>query len=803
MNTFLDDRATDSAAVGGKAAALAELARAGFDVPPFAVLPPGEPFADMHDFEHIGRLAVRSSAAGEDSAGHSFAGQFESFLNVAPTDVAARVADVRASADAPRVLAYRERHNLPRAEPAVIVQAMVDAASAGVAFGADPSTGRRDVCVISAVAGLGESLVSGEADGETWHVGRDFEVVTWPPEPNVVDGGTALKVADLTWRCNAHFGRPQDVEWAIDWNGKLWLLQSRPITALPPDPSAAADLWDNANIVESYGGVVSPLTFSFARTAYAGVYRAYCELMGVPRRSIEANADVFGRMLGRHRGRVFYNLPSWYRLLAMLPGYRFNRRFMEQMMGAREPLPADIERRVVPPTATRRERAGDAALLLRTTLALAARQATLSRRVRRFRERVDHALRLPMPLERMRPDELAAHYRGLESRLLSRWDAPLVNDFLAMIYSGVLRGLCGRWLGDASLHPPLVAPGGDVASALPVRRLREIGRSADANMLELLHIGSAAEVGVELRKRPAFMREFEHYLADYGDRCLDELKLESPTLRDDPTPMYRAVAALAGTAEPTPDDSVERELDRRLPRRSPKRAAFDSVRNAARRRLADRELLRLDRTRVFGRARRVFVELGRRLAELGTLDAVDDVFFLELHELLGAVEGTAATADLRGLVAVRRREHGRDLQAEPPPDRFVTRGPAVAAAFEPTAPPAAAIESADELAGVGSGAGSRRGIVAVVRDPRANVPAGRVLVTERTDPGWVLLMATATAIVTERGSVLSHAAVVARELGVPAVVACAGVTRRLRDGDEVEVDGAAGVVRVLARAADG
>ena len=801
MIDFFGESSTDAAVVGGKAAALARLARAGFDVPPFIVLLPGD---EPRDLPAATRYAVRSSAAGEDAAGHSFAGQFESFLYVAPADVAARADDVRRSVNAPHVAFYRERHNLPRVEPAVIVQSMVDAACAGVAFAADPANGRRDLCVISAVQGLGDKLVGGEESGETWHVDRHDRVVLRPDDPAVLDDATAARVAELAWRCNAHFGRPQDVEWAVDQDGELWLLQSRPVVALPPDPTAAADLWDNANIVESYGGVVSPLTFSFARTAYAGVYRAYCELMGVPRTTVEANADVFGRMLGRHRGRVYYNLPSWYRLLAMLPGYRFNRRFMEQMMGAKEPLPAEIERRVVPPPATRGQRAADAGRLLRTTLALAARQATLRRRVRAFRRRVDGALSLPTPLARMRADELAVHYRGLESRLLSRWDAPLVNDFLAMIYSGVLRGLCGKWLGDAALHPPLVAPGGDVASAEPARRLRQIGRLVnDARLLATMRDGSLTAITHALRSRPDVAAACEVYLHDFGDRCLEELKLESPTLADDPTPMYRAIAALADRPEPAGNaavDAAERVVDHRLPRGSPRRLVFDSIRNAARRRLADRELLRLDRTRVFGRARRVFVELGRRLAEAGLLDDPADVFFLELHELIGTVEGTATTANLRGLVAVRRREHERDLANDAPPERFVTRGPALAADFEPTATakPEATM-TGDELRGVGSGAGSRRGVVVVVRDPRSDVPAGRVLVTERTDPGWVLLMASAAALVTERGSVLSHAAVVARELGVPAVVACANATRLLEDGDEVEVDGAAGVVRVLQR----
>ncbi|WP_243689552.1 hypothetical protein, partial [Geotalea toluenoxydans] len=123
---------------------------------------------------------------------------------------------------------------------------------------------------------------------------------------------------------------------------RLYLLQSRPITSLAtlPDPDGGLNIWDNSNIVESYGGVTTPLTFSFARHIYEGVYRQFCRIMAVPADAIAANERIFPRMLGLVRGRVYYNLLNWYRLLAMLPGFTSNRRFMEQMMGLRRAFPS-------------------------------------------------------------------------------------------------------------------------------------------------------------------------------------------------------------------------------------------------------------------------------------------------------------------------------------------------------------------------------------------------------------------------------------------------------------------------------
>jgi hypothetical protein len=150
--------------------------------------------------------------------------------------------------------------------PAVIVQRMIDAAAAGVAFSADPVSGRRGV-VISAMAGLGEALVSGEVDGESWVVDTH---ASGPDRPEVLTANEAMEIADLARRAEAAFGAPQDIEWAIDGDG-LHILQSRPITTplLPaPNPDDALTIYDNSNIVESYPGMVSPLTYSFALHVY-------------------------------------------------------------------------------------------------------------------------------------------------------------------------------------------------------------------------------------------------------------------------------------------------------------------------------------------------------------------------------------------------------------------------------------------------------------------------------------------------------------------------------------------------------
>jgi len=794
------------------------------------------------------RVAVRSSAPDEDGAAHSFAGQLESFLFVPPAEVPARVADVWRSAFRASVLEYRREQGLPAVPtpPAVLLQRMVHPDRAGVAFSADPSSGRRGVAVVSAVRGAGPALVDGEVDGDTYRVDRTGTIrdrTICPqaraarPAPDT-DGGLhweslgdegdrpaltddeARTVAELARRAERRFGRPQDVEWA--WaDDTLYLLQSRPITELAgrPDPDGPVRVWDNSNIAESYSGVTTPLTFSFARHAYEEVYRGFYRVMGVPRSTIEAHADTFRTMIGLVRGRIYYNLLSWYDSLSLLPGFRFNRAFMEDMMGVDERLPKDL----LPETteaASWTEWMTDGGALLRSMGRLLAEHGRLSRRIEAFYDHLDRVLTPPEPgLDRMRLDELADYYRHLEEELLAQWDVPIANDFFAMIFHGLSKRIVEAWTDvddPENLHNTLLTGHAEVVSTEPARRMREMAERAagDEALVDTLCTGTQPEIRRQLDAHPALREQVDAYLDRFSDRCIDELKLESPTLRDDPTTLYRGIGRLArrlqDTELPDPETREERrreEAEERLRdalaghplRRWVARWVLEHARNH----VADRENLRFERTRVFGVCRRIFVEMGRRLHAEGVLDAPRDVFYLEVEEVLGVVEGTASTTDLQALVAARRREFERHREAPAPPDRFRTRG--AVHVFDRIDPAADEDVDADpgalSMTGMGCCPGTVEGPVRVVDDPRSTSLEGdEILVAKRTDPGWITLFATCRGLLVEQGNLLSHAAIVAREMGLPAVVSLPGITDRLRDGDRVRLDGSAGTVERLSEA---
>jgi pyruvate,water dikinase len=799
---ILTGAAANTSAAGGKGRALARAQAAGFAVPPFFVVPSRE----MPDAEALGAslatlgpgpFAVRSSGLAEDGAEASHAGQFESLLNVPADEVAAAIAQVAASGAGEGLAAYRsERGIADSAPPAVVVQRMIPASHAGVAFSADPVAGRRDRVVVSATQGLGDRLVAGEVDGSGWWLARPaLEVVATTGDGEGLSPAQVREVAELCLATEAAFGGPQDIEWAFA-DGALYLLQSRPITS-PLRPAPLADpgfmVFDNSNIVESYPGIVAPLTFSFASYAYARVYMAFVALLGVAPERIRAERVVFENMLSRIEGRVYYNLGNWHRALAMLPGYSLNRGFMDGMMGTSAPLP---ERLLGQIEHGQPQRLKEYARMARSAWRLWRASRALPATSALFRKRLDRALRATTPerVATLSLTELAAEYRRIEADLLDRWDAPIVNDFLCMIAFGAARKALEGWAGaegTAALNDVLIGQG-DIISARPAQLIRAMGETAREDTALLAALDAQDRAAVEAS---AIGPGIAGYIDEFGDRCTEELKLESVTLDEDPTPLFAAIAAAARSRHgPAPErgDPWAR-LDGALKGKPVKRRVARWLVRWAKDRVRDRENLRYERTRIFGRARRVLLAMGTQFHAMGLLSTPRDVFLLTLPEVLGAIEGFGVTADLAGLAEVRRREMERATALPDPPERIITEGPACAAAT--LAAPQLATSDERTRSGTGASAGTVTAVARVIADPRGqSIAAGEILVARHTDPGWIALFASAGAIVVERGSLLSHSAIVARELGIPCVVGLSDATRWITDGDMLTVDGATGRV---------
>ena len=826
-----DEAAMSSADAGGKGAALAKLA-ATFPVPAFFVIA-AEAFdksgllpdalesvnEGITSLGRGGRFAVRSSGREEDGADSAHAGQFETELNVTADDVAAAAHRVWKSGFSETLAAYRVAKGLSGTPqpPAVVVQVMVEAIAAGVAFSADPVTGDRGVVVISAIEGLADKLVGGEEDGDSYRIGPngatlEAELIGATP---VLSDLQRTEVAAMARRAAGHFGSPQDIEWVFDSAG-LHLLQSRPITTLgsvDSDPLLTSPLqgqeprgddgsdltiWDNSNIVESYPGVTSPLTFSFARYVYSHVYQAFARLMGVPDKDVQEHRAVFENMLGRVDGRVYYNLLNWYRALALFPGFKANRAFMEGMMGVSEALPQEMADRIAPPSTSGGEKFVDNLKFARVGFGLIWHEITIKKTIAEFYARLNTALARPdAKIDAMQAQDLAAEYRMLERQLLARWDAPLVNDFLCMIAFGATQKSMTNWAGDDGLAvlTSMLIGQGDIVSAEPAKMIREMGVMVRGRPDVIARLGAGELAAVD--ELPELRAAFDRYIAKFGDRCTQELKLESRTLHEDPAQVLKAVAGAAATREGLRVEEKPRDLHL-LVQDPLKRMLGRWLLQWAKARVRDRENLRFERTRLFGRVRRIFLALGARLTEAGVLDNRRDVFNLTVEELLGAVEGASITADLRSLSRMRAAEWKAQIVRPDPPERFSVRG----AHITGVAGLAAQVVAPDMGGEVRKGLACCKGIVTakvrVIYDPRIEaLSPGEILVARHTDPGWIAVFANAAGVIAERGSLLSHSAIVAREMGVPCVVSLKGVTQWLKTGDVVRLDGGAGTVERL------
>jgi pyruvate,water dikinase len=570
-------------------------------------------------------------------------------------------------------------------------------------------------------------------------------------------------------------------------------------------------LWDNANIVESFPELTLPLTFSIAVELYADVYRQACRALGVPSSVVERERDLFEQMLGLLEGRVYYNLTSWYRVLALLPGFGLTAGFLEAMMGAARPGAAAADRSAAV-TGNGAPRWELAPALVRLGIIWARHDAAVAR----FRSRIG------LLLERYRDapsaasaEELLAEFEQFRRRALRDWRTPIMNDFLLMLSHGALRRLAARWLGrDAPRLVNAMLAQGSAASARPARELLQIASAirARSDWYDVVLSAPPADLRARLAAEdgiPGLAASIDDYLGAWGGRAPRELQLDRPSYRDDPVPLMGALQALVRDLPPPPHlahAEASRSVRERLGARpfgALRAGMLMALVRTVRRQIRWREELRLLRGGVFDVGRRIFRRLGVVLAAQGRLERPDDVHYLSLDELRGMVRGTGVAGDARALVEARRRRYAGYASRSPLPSRLETRGIVAdplsfvpVATADRTAPRTAPMVS---LRGIGAAHGRVRARCLVILDPAlSSIESGRIIAARSTDPGWVPLLAGAAGLLVEQGSLLSHSAIVARELGIPTVVGLQGLLDVVRTGDLIELDGSTGEVTLLA-----
>jgi rifampicin phosphotransferase len=855
--------------VGGKAANLGELIRAGFPVPAgfcittaayqqvaehaFAAgavpeklaeraraailaspVPAGVAEAMGHAYRALGDsvpVAVRSSATAEDLPWASFAGQQDTFLNIVGADaVLEAMRQCWASLWTDRAVSYRTTSGIDHATVrlAVVVQRMVEPQVAGVLFTADPVTGYRGHTVIDASPGLGEAVVSGAVNPDHFVVDAtgavlqrrlgDKRVViravpgggteriarpTHADQPCLSAGG----IRDLTalgQRVQAHYGAPQDIEWALDAAGALWLTQARPITTLyplAPPPDGDLHVYLCVSLAQGLtrpvtpmgiaafrliGSCISELVFGSMVTdpvagpavcAVAG-QRPFVDITPVLRSRVgralvprvldvmEARSAVVLRRLCDDPRLAVQNTSRWpfvRRLLAVLVRFR-----VPLQIGQALPWPAAARRRV--------DRIGQR---LRSQLSVPAGMTAT--------QRLDHA-----------------------QRLLATSVVPIMPVVTPVAGAGFLaRALAGKLAGD-SLEP---GEWDEMLRGLPHNVTTEMDLElwalatrirADPEAAAALRGATAAVLAHRYTMGdlpPQLQRGLAEFLARHGHRAVAEIDVGMPRWSDDPTYVLGVLVNYLRLEDPELAPNVQfsrgsraaeaavAALVSRVRRRSRLRAA--AVRWSLRR---VRELVGLREThkdylvRVLAHVRGQLAVVGSELAAAGMLGRPEDVFFLDLVEARAALAGT----DLGAVVAQRREEYQRELRRRQVPRIMLSDGTQPEALANPEHQP-----GDGQLTGTPASAGTVTSAARVILDPvGARLEPGEILVAPSTDPGWTPLFLTAGGLVMEMGGANSHGAVVAREYGIPAVVGVPDATLRITTGQQITVAGATGLVEL-------
>lgn len=828
---------SDALHCGGKGKNLFFILQQGLRVPPFVVLNPNgnspknidqvtlEWLKESLNFPEF--VAVRSSAVEEDGANFSFAGQFTSELFVPWGDIDKAIKKVWDSKSNSQIATYCAEHKIP--EPnnlAIIIQAMVESEVSGVAFGINPLTGNRNEVVISSLFGLGEGLVGGELNADTYLVGdgittqkiaqksESFVFNTLGagtqriPLPSIQQSQSSLneqqiaEVAKVVQDLGKTLGKAQDIEFAYN-GGQLFVLQTRPITGLYrlANPMGERILWDNSNIIESYPGVTTPLTFGFIIQMYESVYVQLCRLLGVSETDLTNNKELFANMLGLLNGRVYYNLLSWYKALALLPGYHLNAEFMEKMMGVKERFELKgLKKR------THWQERWRVLIMIRSMISnlrgLPKMRTTFQKE---FEEVMLKYNRIDLNLQRA--EELMVLYQEFEQTLLKKWKAPLVNDFFAMIYFGITQKMAVKYGLPEGIHNDLLCGASDIISTEPIHRIKRISTMIcnHAEAKELFENKKANEILNSLPQFAEIHAEIKGYIDKFGDRCVGELKLETITYKQDNEAFIHIIQSyvrqgIQETQGPRIDiqmrESAESKVREHLKGKPIKQWLFHYFLKHTRIMVSARENLRFERTRGFGKVREIFVAMGKIFYAEGLIDDPRDIFYLKHTEIFDYIKGTSVTPELSELIAFRKQKYANYVEMATN-ERIETFGMVYHGNNFAQQKSNDILEG--DLMGLGCCPGRVRAKVQVIHNPKEVEDLnGDILVTSSTDPGWVTLFPTASAILVERGSLLSHSAIVSRELGKPCIVGITDLLKRLKTGDWVEMDGSTGVVKIIA-----
>jgi pyruvate,water dikinase len=789
-------------------------------------------------------VAIRSSMTSEDGHAQSYAGMMETFLYVAPEDIGPMIERCFASMSTDRVLAYEatvgKRQGMQRA--AVVVQKMVDAEVSGVAFSRAPM-GDSALIHIEAGLGLGEGVVSGSVDVDTFSMDRFYQLVhsrvipkakalRFDPEANQ---GARLKefevhlehgakpalsldqlksLTRIILKLEKEFGFPVDIEWAFtaptiaQKDGSLYLLQVRPIT-LPFKPLT---YFIDTNLSESYPGFSSPFTSSFVRVGYTKTFIEVFAYLGMSHERMNLLKPHLTDLVTNLGGHMYYNLTSYYTVLGALPGGKSNIERWHQMIGGAFAEQSSI---MAVPALTVME-------TVRSYLSLLKMYILHDRIFTNFYTYAEkNRQSLLTMLNSTQTSQDAAKFFNHAIASTHGFGLTALNDFLIMILIKLLMNLLERCQIPTTELSSLIKTDHGVDSLEPLRDLEQmVAKIPDPSVFfKIFQDFVTSHTAFEWEFKSLYQLLYRHlenkgyatvaaniaaYLEKFGQRSFEELKIESLTLEQSPALLLELMTfihnqpkgigkVVVPAAKPFNVKSIGPFWGR----------VCQFLLHFAHKTIVTREKTRLIRGQYFGIIREAmlrFVQLSRQeQPELLANLRVKDFFALDLETLS---KFGAQSLDWK-VLNTKLQAYANQPQARKDFPEFVAmaEGDIQPSFPDPHGLSEAVVSPGSSLQGLGASRGTIEGEVLRIESPDQALLekdlSCKILVTRTTDPAWVFIMSQCCGLVSEKGSLLSHTAIIGREMGIPTVVGASGIFARLQTGQRIRINGETGCIEIL------
>jgi pyruvate,water dikinase len=709
-------------------------------------------------------VSFRTSAAVEDGGADSFAGQYQSFVDQEFTyeNLEKYALLCFGSMVSSTVINYAKERGLTQFNlgGSVIVQEMFYGDTSGVLF-TENGSGELQIALTNSWQ---NTVVEGEDASELLVNRLEIDSIKMPRQ--------LRELCKAALVIEAKVGRPLDIEFSYD-SQVLTFLQFRPITK--PMLEYSFD-WDSSNISENYPGITLPLTYSVIRQFYGSVYLSFFKMLGASKKDIADKAPITQNMLGYLDGHVYYRITNWYEGIKLVPGRR-NQEYFEAMLNP----------------VKKRGEAAKSRMDLKSIIAITRFLILLLRSEgisKRFSKRIAKKISFydAINVDYINAASLLQSGKKIRQEMLEDWAVTILNDVRLMVFHGILKRLFAK--SDNPDDYMLLMQGlNDKASIRPLESLSNLGLVVQ----EALQNEAISEIA-KLEQTDSWSKvkdAAEEYINEFGARTPGELKLENERLTDRLFTVLELALKAANSGIDSSPSSDKRVITWPTNQSPFLRPLVLLVAKNTRRAIDWRERFRFNRAQTFNLSRKSFDAIGKALAAEGLLAEPRDIYWLTDTEVDELVNTHAPIQDGKTIVAMRKMQFE---QYEKKEKALAVHGTGRIAGMHQVNIEPVSLDGSISGKGVAPGEITAEVIVVKEFDPTVDV-RGKVLVVHYIDPGWTLLFTQAAGIVAERGNALSHAAIIAREIGIPAIVAAPNATKDLNTGDVVTINGSTGVIK--------